>query len=531
MSTKTAVIIGAGPAGLTAAYELCTRSDIKPIVVEASCYAGGIARTVNYKGNRIDLGGHRFFSKSDRVMAWWTKLLPIQGPASGGAETIRLGHQRQQRSLDILPDGPDPELYDDVMLVRPRVSRILFERQFFDYPLKPSLKTISQLGWMRSLKIAGSYANSLLSPVRPECTLEDFFTNHFGRELYTTFFRDYTEKVWGVPCHLIPAEWGAQRIKGVSVANLIRHALLRYSGAASDLTHKTTETSLIEQFLYPKYGPGQLWEKVAALVQARGGEILYKTQVLGLRHALKTVLSVEVRDGAGAITTLRGDWFLSSMPISDLVAGMAPSAPGHVREVAQGLPYRDFITVGVLLTRLHLNGQVTAHELHDRVPDNWSYIQEPDVKVGRLQIFNNWSPYLVADPDTIWIGLEYFVNAGDSLWSMPDDELVQFAVSELERIGVIDRGDVLDHVVIRMPKTYPAYFGTYDRFAEVRDYFDRFSNLYLVGRNGMHRYNNQDHSMLTAMTAVDGILSGMDVRQALWEINTEQDYHESYRKS
>lgn len=529
MSTKTAVIIGAGPAGLTAAYELCTRSDIRPIVIEASCYAGGIARTVNYKGNRIDLGGHRFFSKSDRVMAWWTDLFPIQGRAPHGSETIQLGYQHQRRTLDYPPEGPNPDQYDDVMLVRSRVSRILFDGQFFDYPLNPSLKTFSQLGWMRSLRIAGSYVKALISPVRPERTLEDFLTNRFGRQLYATFFRDYTEKVWGVPCHRIPAEWGAQRIKGVSVANLLRHAVQRFRRPAGDLAQKTTETSLIEQFLYPKYGPGQLWEKVATLVQERGGEVRYATRVMGLHYADGRVLSVEVRDVAGKTVTLEGDWFFSSMPIRELVAGLTPPAPDTVQEVARGLPYRDFITVGLLLTRLRLNGEVTARELHERLPDNWIYIQEPDVKVGRLQIFNNWSPYLVADPETIWIGLEYFVNVGDALWSMPDDELFRFAAGELEHIGVIDQGDILDHVVIRMPNAYPAYFGTYDRFGELRDYFDCFSNLYLLGRNGMHHYNNQDHSMLTAMTAVDGILSNTDVHRALWNINAEDDYHETRR--
>ena len=529
MQTKIAIIIGAGPAGLTAAYELAVRSDIKPVVLEASSFAGGIARTVNYKGNRIDLGGHRFFSKSDRVMDWWTRILPIQGVASAVPGAIEFAYQGKRRGLDISSDGPDPDRCDDVMLVRPRASRILFDRQFFDYPLKPSLATLSKLGWMKSLWIAGSYGKARLFPIRPELTLEDFLTNRFGRQLYATFFRDYTEKVWGVPCNRIPAEWGAQRIKGLSISALVKHAFRRVARQGDGVAQKGTETSLIEQFLYPKYGPGQLWEKVAALVEGRGGQVRYQTRVLGLRHAHDAVLSVDVQDSFGVTSTLYGDYFLSSMPIRDLAAGWTPSAPVNVQEVAAGLPYRDFITVGLLLKRLRLGGNIRGRDLRNRVPDNWIYIQEPDVKVGRLQIFNNWSPYMVADPATIWIGLEYFVNEGDALWCLPDDEMFHLAVEELERIGVIDQGEVLDHIVIRMPKTYPAYFGTYDRLAEIRDYFDRFRNLYLLGRNGMHRYNNQDHSMLTAMTAVDGILSDTDVRETLWDINTEQDYQETRR--
>lgn len=529
MSSKTAIIIGAGPAGLTAAYEFATRSDIKPVVIELSGCAGGIARTVNYKGNRIDLGGHRFFSKSERVMAWWTRILPIQGGASAGPEGIGLAYQNQRCRLDLSRDGPDPDACDDVMLVRPRVSRILFDRQLFDYPLKPTLTTLAKLGWMNSFGILGSYGKARLFPVRPELTLEDFLTNRFGRQLYSTFFRDYTEKVWGVPCNRIPAQWGAQRIKGLSISALLTHAFRRVAREGGSIAHKQTETSLIEQFLYPKYGPGQLWQKVAALVEAKGGQVRYQTRALALRHEQDCVLSVDVQDSSGATATLRGDYFLSSMPIRDLAAGWTPHAPVNVQAVAAGLPYRDFITVGLLLKRLRLGGNITGRALREKVPDNWIYIQEPDVKVGRLQIFNNWSPYMVADPQTIWLGLEYFVNEGDALWCLSDDEMLRLAVEELEQIGVIYQDDVVDHTVIRMPKTYPAYFGTYHRLGEIRDYFDRFRNLYLLGRNGMHRYNNQDHSMLTAMTAVDGILSDTDLHEALWRINTDQNYQETRR--
>jgi protoporphyrinogen oxidase len=413
------------------------------------------------------------------------------------------------------------------MLVRPRVSRILFGGHFFDYPLKPSIKTLSKLGLIKTLKIGGSYGRARLLPVRPEATLEDFLINRFGHELYATFFRDYTEKVWGEPCNRIPAEWGAQRIKGLSITALVKHAVKSILGRSGDIAQKGTETSLIEQFLYPKYGPGQLWEKVAGLVEAQGGKVFYHTRVVGLHHDQERLNSVEVQHADGSSWTISGDYVFSSMPIRDLINGLSPQAPEEVKRIAQGLPYRDFITVGLLLNRLRLGGNVTGRELYASVPDNWIYVQEPEVKVGRIQIFNNWSPYMVADPDTIWIGLEYFVNEGDALWSLPDQEMFQLAVDELVKIRVIDRADVLDHIVIRMPKTYPAYFGTYERFSEIRDYLTQIRNLYPLGRNGMHRYNNQDHSMLTAMTAVDGILSGTDVREALWSINAEQDYHET----
>jgi protoporphyrinogen oxidase len=308
---------------------------------------------------------------------------------------------------------------------------------------------------------------------------------------------------------------------------MITHAVKTLIPTRLDIAQKRTETSLIERFLYPKYGPGQLWEKVANLILSNGGAIQYDTRVVGIHHSRNRILSVEVETPDRARRTIAGDYFFSSMPIKELVAGLKPMAPALTREIADGLAYRDFITVGLLLEKLRLGGGVRGSELPQRMPDNWIYVQEPHVKVGRLQIFNNWSPYMVADPEKIWIGLEYFVNEGDGLWSLTDQAMSAYAVEELVKIGVVGREDVLDSVVIRMPKTYPAYFGTYNRFAEIRRYLDGFQNLYPLGRNGMHRYNNQDHSMLTAMTVVDGLLSKRDFRDALWQINTDQDYHES----
>ncbi|MDU8913265.1 NAD(P)/FAD-dependent oxidoreductase [Aestuariicoccus sp. MJ-SS9] len=524
-SQKIALIVGGGPAGLTAAYELATRSDIKPVVFEADDQVGGISKTITYKGNRIDIGGHRFFSKSDRVMDWWARMMPLErGGAGKGPLTI--SYQNQHRDVDVAGAGADPETEDEVMLVRSRVSRILFGRKFYSYPIKFSWQTFANLGLSQTVGIILSYAKARLSPIRPELTLRDYIINRFGVTLYDTFFKNYTEKVWGVPCEEIPADWGAQRIKGVSISALVAHVLKKVRPGRRDLSQKDMETSLIERFLYPKLGPGQLWEIVARKVEDNGGEVHMNTCVTGVHHEEGRITALDIRQPDGGTETIRGDLIFSSMPVQELVRGWQPAAPETVQSVSDGLTYRDFITVGVLLKRLTLAGGVDAASLADKVPDNWIYIQEPDVQVGRLQIFNNWSPYLVADPDTIWIGLEYFVNESDDFWSMHDDQIKAFAISELEALGVAAQGDVLDSVVARTKKAYPAYFGTYDRFHVIRDYVSTFDNLYCVGRNGMHRYNNQDHSILSAMVAVDGIIAGEDTRDAMWNINTEQEYHE-----
>src|SRR4051794_1708506 len=519
---RRAVIIGAGPAGLTAAFELLTRTDIVPLVLEKSDYIGGISRTVRYKGNRIDIGGHRFFSKSDRVMKWWLNIMPMQ--AIDG-QHAHITYQQQTTAVPAHATPAHPELDDNVMLVRNRKSRIYFMRQFFSYPITLSGDTLSKLGLWKTLKIGFSYLRALMFPIKPETNLEEFFINRFGRELYLTFFKSYTEKVWGIECKQISAEWGAQRIKGLSITKTITHILKKLlpKKKDKDISQKDVETSLIEQFLYPKYGPGQMWEEVAGIVKKLGGEILMHWSVDEIQH-----------DGQGRITSVvahnsetqetrhfEGDYFFSTMPVKELVAQMNPPAPAKIREISDGLMYRDFITVGVLCNKIKL--REASGEL---VKDNWIYIQEPDVLVGRLQIFNNWSPSLVADPNHVWIGLEYFCNEGDSLWSRSEAELIQLAKDELASMNILDPENVIDATVIRVPKTYPAYFGSYDRFPEIISWVNGFENLFLVGRNGMHKYNNQDHSMLTAMTAVDNIIAGVRSRDNLWALNTEQDYHE-----
>lgn len=522
MSTRRAIIIGAGPAGLTAAYELLRQTDVVPLVLEQDDQVGGISRTVNYKGNRIDIGGHRFFSRSDRVMDWWTQMLPVERLAAGD---VRLGYQNKTRDLLVDSDGPDPAESDDVMLVRPRRSRIYYDRKFYDYPISLSGGTLANLGLVRTGRIGASYFKARARPIAPETNLEEFLINRFGRELYATFFQSYTEKVWGVPCDRISAEWGAQRIKGLSVGKAVMNALAKPFRAAGGIGQKGVETSLIEQFLYPKFGPGQMWETCARKVEELGGEVRLRQRIEGLRTEGERVVEVTVRDLTTQQTeTIAGDYVFSTMPMKTLARSLDVDLGAEARTVGEGLVYRDFVTVGLLLPELKIRDRDAPDRPYPS--DNWIYIQEPDVRVGRLQIFNNWSPWMVADRRTVWIGLEYFCNAGDDIWTKPDDEMAEFGARELAKIGIIDAAQVRDATVIRVPKTYPAYFGSYDRFDALRERLDRFENLFLIGRNGMHRYNNQDHSMLTAMTAVENIVAERTDKRNIWDVNTEQEYHE-----
>ncbi len=521
---RKAIIIGAGPAGLTAAYELLRRTDIIPIVLEKSQYMGGIARTVNYKGNRIDIGGHRFFSKSDRVMQWWLDILPLEAGA-GGSE--RIGYQSRFRPVQTSVQGPDPEQCDRVMLLRRRKSRIFFNRKFFDYPIRLTPDTVKKLGFWKTLRIGFSYLRAAAFPIRNETNLEEFFINRFGRELYQTFFKSYTEKVWGVDCRQISAEWGAQRIKGLSISRTILHFLRQTfarKDGSSEISQKEVETSLIEQFLYPKLGPGLMWEEVARRVGEGGGEIRTGCDVTAILVEGGRVRAVQARDDAtGERHLIEGDFFFSTMPIQELILALDAPVPPNVQEIAGGLMYRDFITVGLLADELIVRDPRGSGP----IGDNWIYIQEPDVLVGRLQVFNNWSPYMVADPHRVWIGLEYFCYETDAIWNYDDARMIELAKSEMEKLGLVEASRVVDACVLRMPKTYPAYFGTYSRFEELRSWLKRFENLFLIGRNGMHKYNNQDHSMLTAMTAVDNIIAGRTDQSNIWAVNAEQEYHES----
>jgi len=536
---RTAVIIGAGPAGLTAAYELLMRTDVRPIVVEKNPDVGGLARTIDHRGNLMDVGGHRFFSKSDRVMNWWLMHMPLESSAAVGAE---ITHQQRTRHIggpglsncQASPSAataaekaagliPNPEA---VMLLRRRKSRIYFLGKFFAYPVQMSSDTFMKLGLKRTVRILFSYLRVALFPPRPVKNLENFFIRRFGKELYLTFFKSYTEKVWGVPCQQISAAWGEQRVKSLSVRKSLTHFLKHSLGRATrDVFQKQTETSLIEQFLYPKYGPGQMWQEVARKVEALHGEILRQTQPLCLETVGPRVQAVQVADSAGRQRRIACDFVFSTMPVKELVGLLDAPVPHNVREVAARLQYRDFIAVGLLLNSLRIKKD-GANANGGLVADTWIYLQDPDVLAGRLLIFNNWSPYLLKDPSKVWIGVEYFCCESDNLWKLPEEEMARLAVAELETIRIIDAGEVVDWHVERVPKAYPAYFGAYERFGEVQEFLDGFENLFLVGRNGMHRYNNQDHSMLTAMVAVDNIIAGRTDKNNIWAVNTEMEYHE-----
>lgn len=518
---KTAVIVGAGPAGLTAAYELTKRTDIKPIVLEMSDKVGGISRTEVYKGNRIDIGGHRFFSKSDVVMQWWQNILPIQGAPAKDELDLENDSQKQALASKLKANGPNPEKVDKVILIRSRLSRIFFLRKFFNYPVSLNWDTLSSLGFYKIVKIGWTYLLIRIAPPKNITTLEQFFISRFGTELYETFFKDYTEKVWGVPCSQIDSDWGAQRIKKLSISRTILHVFKSIFISNKSIEQKNIDTSLIEQFMYPKLGPGQMWETVSKIIRDGGGQILMNAEVLHLNFDKNNIENVVYFDKeSNSNKTIKADYFISTMPVKHLIRSLGSHVPQSVKTVSEGLVYRDFITVGLLLKNLKLS------KSEKLIKDNWIYIQEKEVKIGRLQIFNNWSPYLIADANNVWIGLEYFCNVGDDLWSKKDDEFIKFAIDELSTINIIDKQDVLDSTIIKVPKAYPAYFGTYSQFDTIRSFTDTIENLFLIGRNGMHKYNNQDHSMLTAITTVENIIKGITSKNNIWEINLEKAYHE-----
>ena len=512
---KKVIIIGAGPAGLTAAYELLSKSTEYDVTVfeESDCF-GGISRTVNYKGNRMDMGGHRFFSKVDEVNDWWEKMLPVQGAMP--FDDVKLG-----RDSTVKEGGPDPEKTDRVMLKRNRLSRIFFNHKFFDYPVSLKPETIKNMGLVTTAEVGFSYLKTLVYK-RDEKSLEDFYINRFGKKLYSMFFENYTENLWGRHPSEISPEWGAQRVKGLSISAVLKDIF----GRVFNSSNRQVETSLIDEFSYPKLGPGQLWELTASEVEKLGGTIVKNAEVIGLNKNGNLINSVTfIKDGNEF--TENADIVISSMPVKDLVAGLN-GVPEKYRKIADGLPYRDYMTVGVLVSKLSLENKTKIKTLGNIVPDNWVYVHDKSVKMGRFQIYNNWSPYMVKDAEnTVWIGLEYFCNEGDSMWSMSDDDFAKLGIYEMVKMGLIaSESVVLDSHVERVKKAYPAYFDTYENMDELRDYLNTIDNLYCVGRNGQHRYNNIDHSMCTSFETVKNILSGRKDKSNIWNVNTEKEYHE-----
>ena len=514
---KKVIIIGAGPAGLTAGYELLRQSkEYEVIILEESKEIGGISRTVRYNGNRMDIGGHRFFSKSSDVMKWWNDMMPLQGAPSYDDKVL-------EREVPLHEGGPDPDKEDRVMLTRNRVSRIYYNKKFFDYPVKLNWNTIHNMGFLTTIQAGFSYFASMIHK-KKEDSLENFYINRFGRKLYSMFFEGYTEKLWGRHPREISADWGAQRVKGLSVVAILKDIFSKIFGV-----NNKVETSLIEEFYYPKYGPGQLWETVAEEFEKLGGKIEKGCKVVGVDICDGKTTGVKIikNEDKENVVEMDADIVISSMPIKDLIEGMN-DVPTPISKIAEGLPYRDFVTVGLLLNGLNLENKTKLKTLNNIVPDCWIYVQDTGVKLGRIQVFNNWSPYLVEKPDeTVWIGLEYFCKEGDEYWNMPESEWVEKGINELMKMGIISSKDnVKDSHMEKVKKAYPAYFDTYDEIDKVIEYLNGIDNLYCIGRNGQHRYNNMDHSMMTAFETVGNIINGVEDKSNIWNVNTEQEYHE-----
>ena len=516
MSKKKVIIIGGGPAGLTAGYQLLKNSkDYDVTILEATNEIGGISRTVKHKGNRMDIGGHRFFSKDQDVLDFWNEIMPTQGAPAYDDKKLK-------REKPLVEGGPDPEKEDEVMLVRQRVSRIYYLKKFFDYPISMKFQTFKNMGLKRTMVSGFSYLKSTVVK-RPEDSLENFYINRFGKKLYSMFFEGYTEKLWGRHPRDISADWGAQRVKGLSISAVIKDMFKK----VFHIKGGKVETSLIEEFIYPKYGPGQLWETVAKRIEEMGGKVIMRANVTTVKTkgAKATGVIYETKDGE---KHLSADYVISSMPLRDLTLALDADIPDNIKDIAEGLPYRDFVTVGLLVKKLNLKNETDIKTLGNIVPDCWIYVQDTDVKLGRIQIFNNWSPYMVKNPDkNIWIGLEYFCNEGDDFWKMSDKKCIEFATDELVKMGIIkNRKQVLDSHRERVKKAYPAYFDTYKDIDKLIKYLNRFDNLYCVGRNGQHRYNNMDHSMVTSFETVKNIMDGKKSKTNIWNVNTEKEYHE-----
>lgn len=512
---KKVLIIGAGPAGLTAAYELMKRSkEYEVLILEETESIGGISRTVMYNGNYMDMGGHRFFSKDERVVKWWHNILPVQGEKS--YDDIALN-----REVRCEKDGPNPEIEDRVMLRRKRVSRIYYNNKFFDYPINLNIRTLLNLGFFTSLHIGFDYLHTLFFK-RKEKSLEDFYINRFGKKLYCMFFKDYTEKLWGYAPSSISADWGKQRVKGVSIIAVIKDYLKRLFR----IKNEKQETSLIEEFEYPKYGPGQLWEKVADEFSKMGGTIIKNCEVKKIQTKHNRIIGLEyIKDNK--VHSISGDIVISSMPLNNLVLGIE-KLPDNIKKIAQGLPYRDYVTVGLLLDKIVLKNKTKMDTINNIIPDCWIYVQDNSVDLGRIQIYNNWSPYLVKNIDNqIWIGLEYFCKEEDKIWCLNTEQWKLKAIEELTKLNIINEEcHILDIHIEKVKKAYPAYFDTYSQIDKIISYVDKYDNLYCVGRNGQHRYNNMDHSMMTAFTAVDCILGKNTDKSEIWKVNCEQEYHE-----
>jgi protoporphyrinogen oxidase len=474
---KHVVIMGAGPAGLTAAYELAIHHQVGVTVLEKDPrYVGGISRTVERDGYRFDIGGHRFFSKSTEIEGLWTEIM------------------------------------GDDLLTRPRLSRIVYQGKYFDYPLK-AVNALVNLGPIETVRCIASYAKARLFPHRNPKSLEDWVTNQFGKRLFNIFFKTYTEKVWGMSTKELSADWAAQRIKGLSLLEAIKNAVLpRQNKKGAELI-----TTLIDEFRYPRRGPGEMWERVATIIGRRGCAVMMGKEIVSIQHDDNQITGVVARDAEGNTSLVHGTHYVSTLPMRELVNAFDPPLPAHVRHAADALKYRDFLTVALIVDKANL------------FPDNWIYLHDPDIVAGRIQNFKNWSPDMVPDPARTCLGLEYFCFEGDGLWASSDDDLVELGGKDLLKLGLCRHDEILGGFVVRQAKAYPVYDDGYKAHVRtIRDALEGLAaNLQLVGRNGMHHYNNQDHSMMTALCAARNI--AIDAKLDPWSVNTDAEYHEGTR--
>jgi protoporphyrinogen oxidase len=514
---KIAIIIGAGPAGLTAAYELLAKTDIKPIIIESDKQVGGIAKTINYNGWRFDIGPHRFFSKNLEVSKIWEETLPLQGTPT--KEDLELNRKVK---LSNKFEAPNPEKTNKVSLSKNRLTRIYHQRKFFDYPIKLTLSNLYKIGVLKIVKIIVDYFWVKIKPIEPEVNLEDFFTNRFGRALYLKFFKDYTEKVWGVSCQKIPKSWGAQRIKKLSVSKVISESVKNIFKPKRE----SKETSLINHFIYPKLGAGQMYEEMAKIIKEKGGIIKKEEKVILISLENNYIKYLTTKNNeTGLITKYTGDYFFSSLAIKNLIK-MTDKAPLEIKNIAKNLRYRDLILIIMVYNKLELKNKTKIKTKNNIIPDNWIYIQEKNIKMGRLDIFNNFSSWLLKDRNKILIAAEYFCNKGDLLWNSPDKQLIKMCQQEFKEAKIAKEKEFIQGFVHRQEKAYPAYLGSYDKFENIKKYLNSINNLYSIGRNGQHRYNNMDHSMLTAIKAVENIISNNKNKENIWEVNSEEEYHE-----
>ena len=521
MKKKDVVIIGAGPAGLSTAYNLLKISDeYNVIILESEKIIGGISKTIEFDGYKIDTGIHRFFTKNDEVNNLWNEVLKMQSKPA--YDDIILNRKKEYDK-----SGVDPEKCDKCWLIKDRYTRIYYGEKFYDYPVKLNLKTISNMGFLTFIKAGFSYLKAVIFK-KKETSLENFYINRFGKVLYSMFFESYTEKVWGVHPRNISADWGKQRVKGLSIIKILKECFKKVLHIKNN---SNTETSLIDSFIYPKLGSGQIYEEMANEIIKMGGNIIYEAKVKEINVDKKGNINKIVYLKNNKKENIKCDICVSSMPIKNLFESLKNiNIPKKVYNSATKLPYREFMSVGLVVDKFNMKNDSNIKTINNIIPDSWIYMQEPNVKMGRIQVFNNWSPYMFKKKEEInnkiMFSLEYFCSEGDKYWNMSDDDFIDFAISEAEKLNIIKRENVENKVRIKINKAYPAYFGTYKNIEKIKDFINNdINNLYCIGRNGQHRYNNMDHSILTGIRASEAILNKI-TKEEVWNVNVEQEYHE-----